>query len=46
MLNKVLVVGFDNDTSVDIIHMLRKNKVYAELYYDQIFDESIIGLIV
>lgn len=46
MLNKVLVVGFDNDTSVDIIHILRKNKVYAELYYDQIFDESIIGLIV
>ena len=46
MLNKVLVVGFDNDTSVDIIHMLRKNKVYSELYYDQSFDESIIGLII
>lgn len=46
MLNKILVVGFDNDTSVDIIHHLRDNKVYAELYYDQTLDDDVLGLVV
>ncbi len=46
MLSKILVVGFDNDTSVDIIHLLRDNKVYAEIYYDQSEDDNIVGLVI
>lgn len=46
MLNKVLVVGFDNDTSVELIHLLRKNKVYSELYYGQKFADNIEALVI
>lgn len=46
MLDKVLVVGFDNDTSVNIIHKLRDNNVYAEIYYKQTYDQNVIGLVI
>lgn len=46
MLNKVLVIGFDNTKSVDIIHYLRNNKVYAEIYNNHKFNSSITGLVI
>lgn len=46
MLNKVLIVGYDNDTSVDMIHDFRKNRVYAEIYYNQSLDDEIVGLVI
>ena len=44
MLSKVLVSGFDNDDSIDIIRLFRNNNVYAEIFYDQINDENITGV--
>ncbi len=46
MLDKILIVGFDNDTSVEMIHIFRDNQVYAEIYYKQNFDKNILGLVV
>lgn len=46
MLDKILLVGFDNDTSVDIIHHFRENHVYAEICYNQTQEDRILGLVI
>lgn len=44
MLSKVLIAGFDNDDSIDIIRLFRDHNVYAEIYYEQENDDSITGI--
>lgn len=46
MRNSVLVAGFDNDRSVEIIRKFRENKVYAEIYYEHHLSDDIIGLVI
>ena len=44
MLSKVLIAGFDNDDSIDIIRLFRDHNVYAEIYYEQENNDSITGI--
>ena len=44
MLSKVLIAGFDNDDSIDIIRLFRDHNVYAEIYYEQENDDNITGI--
>ena len=46
MLSKILVAGFDNDTSIEIMRYFRKENVYAEIYYEHKHNEDVLGAIV
>ena len=46
MLSKILIAGFDNDTSVELIRMFRRNHVYAEIFYEHKHNEDVLGAMI
>ena len=44
MLSKILISGFDNDDSIDIIRLFRDHNVYAEIFYEQENNEHVTGI--
>ncbi len=45
MLNKVLVSGFNNQDSIEIIRMFRDLNVYAEIYFEHVNNDDIVAIV-